>query len=351
MRYVCIDSKIVENRGLKPIDKLLYGLLLFYQGEKKYCSAAKKMLNQTLGCSVSTIENSLKALEAIGLIRIVRGEKVAFDRHETNRYYVERVESGEGFLLVDADVLSLRSLNSTDKLLRSYLRFRIGGNIDCWPDQREIAMAIGVCRRTVIRSIARLEGQNMIQARHKRGGRRNSYGMTLMIPSPKLLPSGKKILAKSYVTKSGTCNNNFKETTLKYRKPAFGEGLSFLDPKQKAFDRLCRHGIRRIVAKSLVFFEHTPLPSIHQAIDNGLALEAWQRHNGKYSFRLQGYIMNTLKAARREAAIVRPTRLHEELKQLASIPRWQESEEALTDKEFAEQKDSLLAGIARKLAG
>lgn len=345
MKYVCIDNLIVQNRDLNPIDKLLYGLLLFGQNKNKYCKLSQFYISQRLGSSVNTIRGSLRRLEAFGLVRIAAGQRVAYNRHEAHRYYVEPVKSGGGFLLIDSKVLASKSINATDKIVRSYLRFRVGDHMDCWPDQKQIAAALGISRRTVIRSIGRLESQNLIQVRRSSIGKCNAYGITLKIETPLLLP-------KIHVTKLHIYNNNHKEKTLIYKKTIFQKVLSFPDPKQKAADRLRRHGVHPTVVNLIVFKQHTPLQSIHQTIDNGLVLEAWQKQNKKYGFRLDGYICKTLRSAQSECKLVKPTKLFRQAGQLAQVERWQpDPEKALTEAEFKAEWAIESIRIAKKLAG
>jgi len=122
--------------------------------------------------------------------------------------------------------------------------------------------------------------------------------------------------------------------------------------------RRWRCGVHRDIAAAIA--EQHPPQAIEQAVNNGRALDYSRRKDGfhRRTFKLQGYIVNTLNTARREGHGVRPSRILKDLiakkAAPAPVPRtepkaWHEpgaEERAATARKVESMRRQLLAAEA-----
>ena len=83
VRYVAIPTSMLNVKGIKPIDMILYGRIIALSRVRGYCFSMDETLADTLNTSRSTIQRSLTRLEHLDYIVRVnkyRGSAV-IERH------------------------------------------------------------------------------------------------------------------------------------------------------------------------------------------------------------------------------------------------------------------------------
>lgn len=83
VKYVATPTSMLNVKGIKPLDALLYGRIITLSRVKGYCYSKDEMLAEELHTSRSTIQRSLTRLERLDYIVRVnkyRGSSVS-ERH------------------------------------------------------------------------------------------------------------------------------------------------------------------------------------------------------------------------------------------------------------------------------
>ena len=83
VKYVATPTSMLNVKGIKPLDALLYGRIITLSRVKGYCYSKDEMLAEELHTSRSTIQRSLTRLEQLNYIVRVnkyRGSSVS-ERH------------------------------------------------------------------------------------------------------------------------------------------------------------------------------------------------------------------------------------------------------------------------------
>lgn len=107
--------------------------------------------------------------------------------------------------------------------------------------------------------------------------------------------------------------------------------------ESEAMTLLISRGVNHSVTEDIVINKKTPLESIRNTIQNGLARQFWSSQKGG-AWRLHaGYIVAALKKARRESKIVKPTKAHKDMMAMIEASK-KPSKPPLSKKDFGKSR-------------
>ena len=85
--FACVDIKVLTDRELSPIDKVVYSVLCVHVGtQNRKCNLRVKTIAEEAGCSVRSVQNSLNTLVERGIIE--RKERFLEGSQVSSRYQV-----------------------------------------------------------------------------------------------------------------------------------------------------------------------------------------------------------------------------------------------------------------------
>ena len=67
--YIVLRDSVLRDRRLSPSDKLIYSMVLSFNGGNRSCYATDEYLARRFGISDRSVRRSISRLEALGLIR------------------------------------------------------------------------------------------------------------------------------------------------------------------------------------------------------------------------------------------------------------------------------------------
>jgi hypothetical protein len=312
LQFIALPGIILAWAGLLPIDKIVFGLFRWHQNGKDYCWPDPERWAELLGCDLRTIRASVARLTEAGCLRtdIIDGRRVYSVLQAKDRFY----------LRVPVAVLLRHDLNPAERLGLALVAFNCQGSEDRhgWASHEKMSEWLGMGRRSVVRMMGKLKDAGLIAVR-RRGPRSNQYALT---------PAGEvAIMAQQGGKRCANFARPSKEenkTSREAKEKAVLQTVSLIglsgcrpveapeSPEHRVFQRLLDHGVHRTVAASIVYHQRHGPASIDQAIDNALLRQAEHRQRGLdrlKPFNLAGYIVASLNGARREAGIVKPSRL------------------------------------------
>ena len=141
--FILIPCSILIRKDLTPTDKIVYGLLRFYQHNNGSCWPSLKQLATAGGCSVRAISSTIGRLEKIGLLTVERA-------YRQNNVYIVQVVKDPTYLRVPGFILQMEGLSSLGKLVAAAVLYKAQGKGRAWPHQDTLAAELGCSRRSVI---------------------------------------------------------------------------------------------------------------------------------------------------------------------------------------------------------
>jgi DNA-binding Lrp family transcriptional regulator len=353
--FIAIPATVLLRKDLTATDKIIYGLLRFYQHGNDCCWPGLKELAEAAGCSVRAVSSSIGRLEADALITVERA-------YRQNNVYVVKMIADATYLRVPVEILRTEGLSALGKLIAAALVYKAAGKGRAWPHQETLAAELGCSRRSVIRAIEELETSGKLEVHHGGGGRKrgNEYRPTAAFYRAILARGTADRVTKVRPLRKQTEPEDLKRTgAVENVSSACLSGCRRIEspgtPEDRAFGRLVEHGVHRTIAESLVYDQHHPAASVEQAIDNALVRQAVHRQKGDDRFRafkLAAYVVGSLNQARREASLIKPSRLFVQAKarhDRAELHR-REAWRPLSESEFEQRRRRCLEQL-RAAAG